>query len=69
MTINSLIQDHIKLKVEMDKLEDETFELSRKILKEAETLSKEELIEIYPKIKDNELKYRLYLKIKKMKTE
>ncbi|MFF2532221.1 hypothetical protein ACFVS2_25260 [Brevibacillus sp. NPDC058079] len=65
--INELINEQISIIDKIEKLEEEKFSIEAKIMIEAKKLDREQLLEIYPKIKDSEVKYQLFLMLKKDK--
>lgn len=60
-----LIKKHHSIVNKIEELQDEEDLLSKEILEATKSLNRKELLEIYPKIKNSEAKYNLFLRITK----
>lgn len=67
MDINQLIDSHTSVYNEIEELEIKAYELSERIREATKDMTKDELFEIYPKIKDSALKFDLFVRIKEGK--
>jgi len=65
-TLQQTINEHTSLIDKIEQLEEEKRLLEEKILAETEGLNKEELLDIYLKLRNSKVKYQLALKIKNM---
>jgi len=65
-TLQKIINEHTSLVDKIEELEEEKCLLEERILAETEGLSKEELLDIYLKLRNSKVKYQLSLKIKDM---
>lgn len=63
-SVKSLIEKHTGIANEIEKLEEEKYSLQDEILKEIDGFSKDELYEIYPKLVDSSLKFKVFKMIK-----
>lgn len=63
--VMGLIKKHHSIVNKIEELQDEEDLLSKEILEATKSLNRKELLEIYPKIKNSEAKYNLFLRITK----
>lgn len=64
--VDEMIKNHAEMVEEADRLQDKAIDLGKQILEETKDWSIDELLKIYPRIKDSSMKYRLFVKIKEL---
>jgi hypothetical protein len=65
--LNEIIEKHSELISQIEKLEDEKYLLADKIFEDTKMLDKGELLRLLAKIKESDLKFKLYQRIKAIK--